>query len=159
MICGAVEITPCSVRHSAVSRTQSGDGYLVAGLREIETTGAAFEQVEGALVEGVGAVRDAGAERIGIFASGELRGTRVAGRISVEARRLGLGEGLDQLVRGIRPGVQEFGELLQETTFVFMPQAALRPRTGGLVGHWDTGMVATAGKIIKYHVFPRTIGI
>ena len=92
MICGAVEITPCSVRHSAVSRTQSGDGYLVAGLREIETTGAAFEQVEGALVEGVGAVRDAGAERIGIFASGELRGTRVAGRISVEARRLGLGE-------------------------------------------------------------------
>jgi hypothetical protein len=52
---------------------------------------------------------------------------------------LGLGQGLDQLVLGVGPGMDELGELLQESALVFMPQAALRPRTGGLVGHWDRG--------------------
>jgi hypothetical protein len=49
---------------------------------------------------------------------------------------LGVGEGLDQLVLGVRPGVQELGELLQESAFVGKPQAALRPATGWVVGHW-----------------------
>ncbi|MDT4847010.1 hypothetical protein FQZ97_810550 [compost metagenome] len=48
---------------------------------------------------------------------------------------LGVGERFDQLVLGVRPGVDEFRELLQETAFVFVPQAALRPATGGVVGH------------------------
>ncbi|MCY1368042.1 hypothetical protein D9M69_550010 [compost metagenome] len=48
---------------------------------------------------------------------------------------LGVGEGLDQFILGVRPGVDELRELLQETAFVFVPQAALRPATGGVVGH------------------------
>ena len=59
---------------------------------------------------------------------------------------LGLGEGLDQLVFRVRARVDEFREPLQESTLVFMPQAALRPRTGWVVGHWASEVVETAAK-------------
>lgn len=88
---GALEITPTSVRYSAITGESPGRGCLTAGLREIAVTDSPFEEVEAALAEGVLAVREAGADRIGLFASGELRGTRVAGLLSVRAPRLGLG--------------------------------------------------------------------
>ena len=89
---GALEMTPASIRYSAIAGRSPGRGCLAAGLREIAVTEAPFEDVEAALDEGVMAVREAGVDRIGLFASGELRGTRVAGLLSVRAPRLGLGE-------------------------------------------------------------------
>ena len=47
----------------------------------------------------------------------------------------GLGQDADQLIDGVGTGVDEFCELLQESTFVFLPQAALRPGTGRVVCH------------------------
>ncbi len=89
---GALEITPTSVRYSAVCGEVPSRGCLTAGMREIAVADSPFEQVEAALTEGVLVVREAGADRIGLLASGELRGTRVAGLLSVRAPRLGLGE-------------------------------------------------------------------
>ena len=47
----------------------------------------------------------------------------------------GLGERLDQLVRGVWSGVDELCKFLQEATFVDMPQAALRPQQADRSAH------------------------
>lgn len=92
MIHGAVQITPTSVRHSAISTETPEGRSLTAGLREIPVERVAFGEVEAALTEGVEAVREAGADRVQLLASGDLRGTAIGGRLSVKSRRLGLGE-------------------------------------------------------------------
>lgn len=89
VISGAVQITPSSIRYSALA---PGGGHLTAGVRELDTTRGDFGEVEAAVVEGIEAVRDAGADRVTLFASGELRGARVADRLSVRSRRLGFGD-------------------------------------------------------------------
>ena len=155
---GALEITPASVRYSAISGESPGRGCLTTGLREIAVTDSPFEQVEAALTEGVLAVREAGADRIGLLASGELRGTRAAGLLSVRAPRLGLGR-----IRFTGTGAAIAADFISRSGAVAIESGAEVP--GGEscavlgIGHHSIGLAVGSVGMAPTWVGSRPVGL
>lgn len=90
MLRGAVQISPLSVRYSVLSLGPNGPATVTAGFTEVTEGWGGPHGVETALEEGVMAARDAGAAGVDLFLAPEIKGTRLAARLSVKARRLGL---------------------------------------------------------------------